>query len=744
MKKRVLIQILTASLALSTAAASALPALAAEAETAAAGAVTAVAAEAEAAAETDSSESARVLVPYEFIAEEEVPQIYINTENGIAIDDESLIDPDQRKGIGGMLPAYNYINAEVSVSNCEGYELEAVPAQVKVRGNYTSTYPKKPIRIKFEKKQAMCGLNGGKKMKSWVLLAEYKDPSLLRNSAVWTLAKSLYSTTDAYCSDFRVVEVYLNGEYNGVYVLAEQQQVNDARVNLPEPKDTGDVKTGYFIEYDGYYTENPELEQFTIQYNDLTRENGSTYIFQDGAGSGENSRFGGFGGFGGGFGGFNGQGGFGGRGAQGGLDSSENPEAQGGLDSSENPGAQGGMPQGQTQGRNWENFASSSEENAAQDDKPAGAEVEGETATTPSEEDETPLFQEAPAQKGNEPGSFERPAQGENGPDSFERPAQGGNEPGSFERPSQEGNAPGSPEESAQAEEGLTFEEVPAFGGNGRNFQGTDFSWENPSAENSNDGEAFSFRGLSTNGFSIKSDVTDEAQRDFIQHCVQTIWDVLYDACYNDHSDLAAVPYHTMDADGNYVEAPSITSAQEAVASVVNVDSLIDMYILQEIAEDNDLAWSSFFFSLDMSEEGDHLLTYTAPWDFDSGFTYNRAGSGSDSLFAANSDNPWLVVFAGQDWFWDAVYARWQEASKADVFTQVSKMIETYTTLYAEEYAHNLERWHSDEPGSGTQMMFREPGSGTPQAEAAATLKEWIETRVQNLDRLFAEKAQEK
>ena len=68
MKKRVLIQILTASLALSTAAASALPALAAEAETAAAGAVTAVAAEAEAAAETDSSESTRVLTPYEFIA----------------------------------------------------------------------------------------------------------------------------------------------------------------------------------------------------------------------------------------------------------------------------------------------------------------------------------------------------------------------------------------------------------------------------------------------------------------------------------------------------------------------------------------------------------------------------------------------------------------------------------------------------------------------------------------------------
>ena len=71
-------------------------------------------------------------------------------------------------------------------------------------------------------------------------------------------------------------------------------------------------------------------------------------------------------------------------------------------------------------------------------------------------------------------------------------------------------------------------------------------------------------------------------------------------------------------------------------------------------------------------------------------------------------------------------------------------MIETYTTLYAEEYAHNYERWNTNEPGSGTQMMFREPGTGTAQAEAAATLKEWIETRVKNLDRLFAEKAEEK
>lgn len=45
-------------------------------------------------------------------------------------------------------------------------------AQLKARGNWTLNYPKKTLRIKFEKKQNLLGLNGGREYKNWVLLAE--------------------------------------------------------------------------------------------------------------------------------------------------------------------------------------------------------------------------------------------------------------------------------------------------------------------------------------------------------------------------------------------------------------------------------------------------------------------------------------------------------------------------------------------------------------------------------------------
>ena len=50
---------------------------------------------------------------------------------------------------------------------------------------------------------------------------------------------------------------------------------------------------------------------------------------------------------------------------------------------------------------------------------------------------------------------------------------------------------------------------------------------------------------------------------------------------------------------------------------VLDTRSLVDMYILHEILEDRDIGFSSFYFSLDFSENGNHKLTFNAPWDFD-------------------------------------------------------------------------------------------------------------------------------
>ena len=99
-----------------------------------------------------AEEGNNALVPYAYHLEEEIPQIYISTEDGIAIDDSSLISPDEFKGMGGVLPAYDYVNAEISVSNCEGYALENVSAKVKVRGNYTLNFGNFYTKVELQPK----------------------------------------------------------------------------------------------------------------------------------------------------------------------------------------------------------------------------------------------------------------------------------------------------------------------------------------------------------------------------------------------------------------------------------------------------------------------------------------------------------------------------------------------------------------------------------------------------------------
>ena len=175
------------------------------------------------------------------------------------------------------------------------------------------------------------------------------------------------------------------------------------------------------------------------------------------------------------------------------------------------------------------------------------------------------------------------------------------------------------------------------------------------------------------------------------------------------------------------------------MAKVVDIDSLVDMYILQEIAEDNDLGWSSFLFTLDMSEEGNHLLTYNAPWDFDSAFGNDVSNLENDALFGMNTDQPWLVVFDGEDWFWEMVYARYQEAKDAGVFENAAQLIDDYTDQYADAYERNNEKWKVAEAGSKSwdagNIVY------DTQTEAAAALKDWYLQRIENMEKLFKEKA---
>lgn len=169
-------------------------------------------------APTDSSDSVGPSKPdeeepvitggYSFrpVISEEMPIVRIDTEDGR---DDFVTVPNRDSKLRGEI---EYVNASITVED-GGVLIDGAAAKVKARGNYTLDYEKKPIRIKFDKKQGMLGLSGGQKFKSWVLLADWKDLSMSNNTTALYLGKTILGSDGYYASDYRNVEVYINGEY---------------------------------------------------------------------------------------------------------------------------------------------------------------------------------------------------------------------------------------------------------------------------------------------------------------------------------------------------------------------------------------------------------------------------------------------------------------------------------------------------------------------------------------------------
>ena len=146
---------------------------------------------------------------------------------------------------------------------------EDAACDVRVRGNWTTYYPKKPLRIRFAEKQSVLTLHDGEELKNWVLLAEYKDPSLLRNKTALSISRELLGTDGYYAADAALVELEINGEYWGVYLLTEQQEVGKHRIAVTKPDhENPDTKIGYLLEYDGYSKHEDDLHRFEISYAD--------------------------------------------------------------------------------------------------------------------------------------------------------------------------------------------------------------------------------------------------------------------------------------------------------------------------------------------------------------------------------------------------------------------------------------------------------------------------------------------
>lgn len=185
-------------------------------------------------------------------------------------------------------PAPYYEECSVTLKYPDGKVLPgSADAQVKVRGNWTTVYQKKPLKIKFAEKQSLLGLNNSSAFKNWLLLAEYKDCSMLRNKSVLYAARQILGMDGLYAADADFVQIDVNGEYMGIYLLTEMQQAAENRVDISKP-DNGYTGTdiGYFIEYDGYFDNEDDLRKFHLDFAD----NAPLIPFDGNGGSGKTIR----------------------------------------------------------------------------------------------------------------------------------------------------------------------------------------------------------------------------------------------------------------------------------------------------------------------------------------------------------------------------------------------------------------------------------------------------------------------
>ena len=158
---------------------------------------------------------------------------------------------------------------------------------LEIRGQSSQMFSKQSFSIELRSEtgaDTSVSLLGMPAEEDWVLYAPYSDKTLLRNSLTYYLGSKMgeWQPRNRFC------EVYLNGDYNGIYVLTESIKRDSNRVEISKLKPVeisgDDLTGGYIIKSDKtedigtneYFTVTPSVHyhnsdnyKFTYVYPDF-------------------------------------------------------------------------------------------------------------------------------------------------------------------------------------------------------------------------------------------------------------------------------------------------------------------------------------------------------------------------------------------------------------------------------------------------------------------------------------------
>ena len=122
-----------------------------------------------------------------------------------------------------------YIPAEMRLYTSDG-KLEYSEKQLLIKGRGNSTWhtEKQPYEIKLTENYPLCGLNSSSK---WALLANFYDDTKILNKMMMDLSDEIGMP---YAIDSDWVDLYVNGEYRGNYLLTKDPGIGKGRLELTE------------------------------------------------------------------------------------------------------------------------------------------------------------------------------------------------------------------------------------------------------------------------------------------------------------------------------------------------------------------------------------------------------------------------------------------------------------------------------------------------------------------------------
>ena len=190
-----------------------------------------------------------------FIRSENIPTLYIDVASGSM----DYIHEDLDHSEGGSIRVY-----QADGSQDYSGRIKSIGG----RGQSTWAAAKKPYSITLSAGADLLEMGRAEK---WILLANAYDSSHLRNKLVLEASAEV---GPPYTPECRWVDLYLNGEYAGLYLLTERNEVNSQRVNISKSGSFLVSKDweARFIERNRIYFTTDSHAALRVLYSDISME----------------------------------------------------------------------------------------------------------------------------------------------------------------------------------------------------------------------------------------------------------------------------------------------------------------------------------------------------------------------------------------------------------------------------------------------------------------------------------------